>query len=374
MSDQGGLVAAPAWSGADQPVQKLEYDGRIGSLYGIFIKNILLGLITLGIYRFWGKTNLRRYVWSHVSLQGQRFEYTGTGGELFIGFLIVFVFYILIFVALAIGVAVFGEGVARFSQFVLAILIFYLVFVAQYAAQNYRLTRTLWSGIRGGMTGSAWKYGFKGLLLSILNVLTLNLAVPWTTARLIEDRFNHSYFGNAKATLQFSAKPLYPSFLFGFVASVVGLGVLVFVLWTIAATSGIFDGVPDDLASERAQGTLFLLILVGYFAAAFILIFAFAPYVAAQFREIARNLQLAELRFSSEVTAGRYIGLWLGNMLWLVLTLGLGLPVVIQRSARFFANRIEIHGRVDAARLQQTTLDRPRFGEGLLEAFDPGFF
>jgi uncharacterized membrane protein YjgN (DUF898 family) len=373
MNDQGGAVAAASRPGADRPVQKLEYDGRIGPLYGIFIKNILLSLITLGIYRFWGKTNLRRYAWSHVSLQGQRFEYTGTGGELFIGFLIVFVFYILIFIALAVGVVVFGEGFAYIGQFVLAVLIFYLVFVAQYAAQNYRLTRTLWSGIRGGMTGSAWSYGFKGLLLSAINVMTLNLAVPWTTARLIEDRFGNSYFGNTKATLQFSVKPLYPSFLFGFVASVIGLGVLVFVLWTVAMSSGVFELQPDQ-PSEHVQGMLFLLILVGYFGTAFILIFAFAPYVAAQFREIARNLELAELRFSSEVTAGRYIGLWLGNMLWLVLTLGLGLPVVIHRSVRFFVNRIEIHGRVDAARLAQTTLDRPRFGEGLLEAFDPGFF
>lgn len=354
-------------------MQKLEYDGRIGALYGIFIKNLLLSLITFGIYRFWGKTNLRRYAWSHVTLQGQRFEYTGTGGELFVGFLIVFVLYVIVLIAFGVSIAVFGEGMARIGQFGLAILLFYLVFVAQYAAQNYRLTRTLWSGIRGGMTGSAWSYGFKGLLLSLLNVVTLNLAVPWTTARLIEDRFNHSYFGNAKATLQFSAKPLYPTFLLGFVISIVGLAVLGIVLWSIGSASGLFD-LQDPQAGEPLEAVVFWLILLAYFGGALILIVAFAPYVAAQFREIANNLQLAELRFSSQVTAGRYIGLWLGNMLWLVLTLGLGLPVVIHRSVRFFADRIEIHGRIDAARLTQTTLDRPKFGEGLLEAFDPGFF
>ena len=374
MNDQGGAGAVASRPGADHPVQQLEYDGRIGALYGIFIKNLLLSLITFSIYRFWGKTNMRRYVWSHVSLQGQRFEYTGTGGQLFIGFLIIFVFYILILIALGIGIAVFGEIVGRISQFAIAILVLYLVFVAQYAAQNYRLTRTLWSGIRGGMTGSAWSYGFKGLLLSILNIVTLNLALPWTTARLIEDRFNNSYFGNAKATLRFSAKPLYPTFLLGFVISAVGLAVLGFVAWTIAVNSGVFMAGPDGQLTEQAASSIFWLFLLVYFVGAIILICAFAPYVAAQFREIARNLQLAELRFSSQVTAGRYIGLWLGNMLLLVLTFGLGLPVVIQRSVRFFANRIEIHGRVDAARLQQTTLDRPRFGEGLLEAFDPGFF
>lgn len=64
------------------------YDGRLGELYVLFIKNLLLTIITLGIYRFWAKTRVRRYLWSHTSLFGDRFEYTGTGKELFLGFLI----------------------------------------------------------------------------------------------------------------------------------------------------------------------------------------------------------------------------------------------------------------------------------------------
>src|SRR5215510_11290460 len=70
------------------PPQRLTYDGQIGELYGIFFLNLLLGIITLGIYRFWGRTRYRRYLWSHTSYDGDRFEYTGTGGELFRGFII----------------------------------------------------------------------------------------------------------------------------------------------------------------------------------------------------------------------------------------------------------------------------------------------
>lgn len=372
MNDQAGALSAANWPAAEQPVQKLQYDGRVGALYGIFIVNLLLSLITLGIYRFWGKTKLRRYAWSHMSLQGERFEYTGRGGELFVGFLIVFGIYIVAVIGIGALVFVFGPAIGQILQLGIGVLLIYLVFVAQYAAQNYRLTRTLWCGIRGGMTGSAWSYGLKGLLLSVLNVITLNLALPWTSARLIEDRFNNSYFGNAKASLQFSAKPLYPSYLIGFVISVIGLAAVIFLLWTIGAGSGALTLGPDGQLTDEAQGTLFLLVFLGYFLVAAVVIVAFAPFVAAQFREIANHLQLADLRFGSQVTAGRYIGLWLGNMLLLVFTLGLAFPIVVQRSLRFFADRIEIHGTVDVARLQQTTLDRPRFGEGLLEAFDPG--
>ncbi len=391
MSDQGGLVAAPAWSGADQPVQKLQYDGRLGPLYWIFLKNLLLNIITLSIYRFWGKTNVRRYAWSHMSLQGHRFEYTGRGGELFVGFLIVIGFYIVFFVSSAIIGLVAGELGKAIGPLMLAVLIPYLVFVAQYAAQNYRLTRTLWCGIRGGMTGSAWRYGVKGYLFALLSIITLNLATPWVSMRLTEDRFNNSYFGNAKASLRASAAPLYPSFVLGFVASVAGVALLFaigyFVVVPIFYSSDLASiaielnaaeqgGREPQLSAEQIfsfYGFVVLLMFAFYLGLVIVTIAAFAPYAAAQFRQIANNLTIADVRFASQVTAMNYIALWIGNVLWVVLTLGLGFPVAVHRTLKFFADRVELHGTLDTARLQQTTLDRPKFGEGLLEAFDPGF-
>ena len=392
MNDQGGMVAAASWPGAEQPVQKLQYDGTIGALYWIFIKNLLLNIITLTIYRFWGKTNLRRYAWSHTSLQGQRFEYTGRGGELFMGFLIVVIFYVVITLLLTVASLAFGTETQMIGRVLLPVFLVYFIFVAQYAAQNYRLTRTLWSGIRGGMTGSAWQYGIKAFLFTLLNLVTLNLATPWVTLRLAEDRFNHSYFGNAKASLQASAKSVYLSFILGFVFTLIGVFVLLLVLGGLAyAVIMAFDlmpliqqilqatkaGVPADLTEVQKQqlfGLGFAFLLLFYLGLALIALIAYAPYIAALFRTVANNLQLAELRFSSEVTAGNYIGLWLGNFLLVILTFGLGFPIAVHRSIKFFVNRVTIHGELDVDRLQQTTLDRPRFGEGLLEAFDPGFF
>jgi uncharacterized membrane protein YjgN (DUF898 family) len=390
MNDQGGVLTAGSWPGAGQTVQKLQYDGTIGALYWIFIKNLFLSLITLSIYRFWGKTNVRRYAWSHTSLQGQRFEYTGRGGELFVGFLIVVAFYAVVAVLFNIAVLSVGEVAQVIGRFAALVLIVYFIFVAQYAAQNYRLTRTLWSGIRGGMTGSAWRYGVKAFLFMLLNLATLNLAAPWTTLRLAEDRFNHSYLGNAKASLQASAGPLYLSFILGFLFTLVGLAALAFLVGGVgygiivgadlmpvleelirASESGLEPQVSEEQV-QQLFGVIMLCAIVIYLGVALVALVAFAPYTAALFRQIATNLQLAELRFSSEVTAWNYISLWLGNILIVVLTLGIGFPVAVHRSIRFFADRVTIHGEVDVDRLQQSSLQRPKFGEGLLEAFDPG--
>ncbi|HET6621415.1 MAG TPA: YjgN family protein [Dongiaceae bacterium] len=392
MNDKGGVVAAASWPGAGQPMQKLEYDGTIGALYWIFIKNLLLNIITLTIYRFWGKTNLRRYAWSHTTLQGERFEYTGRGGELFLGFLVVVGFYAVGAIVFLAATLAFGTGAQVIGKLAVGVLIVYFIFVAQYAAQNYRLTRTLWSGIQGGMTGSAWRYGVKAFLLTLLNIVTLNLATPWVTLRLAEERFNNSYLGNAKASLQASAKPLYSSFILGLIFTIIGVIVLLAV-WggMVYAALVALDmmpmieqirqaqemGVPANLSEEQQEQLIAFIVGFGilfYLGLVLVGIAAFAPYMAALFRAIANNLQLAELRFASEVTAWRYIRLWVGNLLWVVLTLGLGFPVAVHRSIRFFADRVTIHGELDVGRLQQTTLDRPKFGEGLLEAFDPGFF
>jgi len=66
----------------------LTYDGQLDELYGIFLMNLLWTVLTLGIFRFWAITRIRRYLWSRTRFQGERFEYTGTGGELFIGVLL----------------------------------------------------------------------------------------------------------------------------------------------------------------------------------------------------------------------------------------------------------------------------------------------
>ena len=52
----------------------------------IHIVNILLTIVTIGLYRFWAKTRIRQYLWNHLEVEGDRLEYTGTGKELMLGF------------------------------------------------------------------------------------------------------------------------------------------------------------------------------------------------------------------------------------------------------------------------------------------------
>ena len=52
--------------------------------------NLLLRVLTLGIYHFWAKTEVRKRIWSAIRINDEPLTYTGRGMELFLGFLIVF--------------------------------------------------------------------------------------------------------------------------------------------------------------------------------------------------------------------------------------------------------------------------------------------
>lgn len=172
---------------------------RLGPLFKIVLTNLALTILTLGIYRFWAKTRLRQYLWNHVEIMGDRLEYTGTGKELFLGFL--FVFFLIL-------LPLFG-GITALNAYLVddpeaqqivggvqTVLIVFLIGAAFYRARRYRLTRTHWRGIYGNQTGSAVKYGLMGLGCYVLSLITLGLAWPVSSVWLKKYEMKHTWLGN----------------------------------------------------------------------------------------------------------------------------------------------------------------------------------
>ena len=73
-----------------------KFHGTGGAFLLLLLKNALFSILTLGIYIPWAKTNTRRFLWQNTEFAGQRFMYTGTGLELFKGYLKVGVVYALV--------------------------------------------------------------------------------------------------------------------------------------------------------------------------------------------------------------------------------------------------------------------------------------
>jgi uncharacterized membrane protein YjgN (DUF898 family) len=64
------------------------FHGAKRAMAPIVLKGLALSVVTLGVYRFWYQTDVRRFLWNNVEIDGDALEYTGRGLELFVGFLI----------------------------------------------------------------------------------------------------------------------------------------------------------------------------------------------------------------------------------------------------------------------------------------------
>src|ERR1051326_2924576 len=135
-------LAAP--STAPSITRRPTFHGRGGTLFGIHIVNVCLTLATVGVYTFWGKVRVRRYLLSQSDIDGDRFAYHGTGRELLLGFV----------KAALVRDAWAAAGARIVSSIVFAIF----VPVALVGARRYRLSRTSWRGIRFSFDGRAREY------------------------------------------------------------------------------------------------------------------------------------------------------------------------------------------------------------------------
>jgi len=160
-----------------------------------------LELVTVGFYRFWLTTDIRRHLWSNTQIDGDAPEYTGRGKELLIGFLVA----LAILVPIYLGYFLIGIEAEHLKAFAsLPLVAFFYLFgqFAIYRARRYRLTRTVWRGVRFWMSGSGWIYALKASLWGLLVVITLGLALPWREAALERYKMRHSYYGDLQGSFE----------------------------------------------------------------------------------------------------------------------------------------------------------------------------
>ena len=183
------------------PPTEVSFSGDRGEFRRLVTRGALLELVTLGFYRFWLATDMRRHLWSHTSVDGDSAEYTGTGKELLIGFLFALAIIVPIYLVYFV-LSLEAERLAAFASFPL--LAFFYVFgqFAIFRARRYRLTRTVWRGVRFWMSGSGWAYAGRATLWALLMGLTLGLVLPWREAALERYKMGHSYYGNLRGSFE----------------------------------------------------------------------------------------------------------------------------------------------------------------------------
>ncbi len=346
------------------------FDGTWQDFARIAVPNLLLTIVTLGIYRFWATTRERQYLWAHTRFVDERLEWTGKGMELFIGFALVLLLFVLPFSLIGIvseSLILRGqEGLAFLLTFGSIIFIFYLTGVAYFRALRYRLSRTRWRGIRGGSDDQGFKYGWSYLWKTFVGQIAIGLLVPWSMTSLWNERWNKMSFGPYQFEAYADSGSIFARYLLFYLAPI-----LLFVAMAIAAVTGggIGAGIGDSEGAAIGAGAgIAIALFVWFFALGLIA----AAFYAKYYREVVGATRWRDLQFSFEASTMDWIKLYLGDFFLVVLTLGLGYIFLSYRHWKFFITHMQSGGEILLDELTQSTTATARHGEGLLDAFDIG--
>lgn len=359
----------------------IEYVDKPG-LGQIALLNTLLFVVTLSLYRFWAKTNVRKHIWGCVHINGEPLEYTGRGFELFLGALIVFgMFFLPIIVIIMVLQLSLGPDHPLIIIFNLLLFLFFLLFwgMALYRARRYQLSRTLWRGIRGALVGSSWTYSLLYFAANLVSFMTMGWSTPAMNLNLQERMTGDMRIGTMPFRFKGRAGPLYGPYALCWVTSLVAIILTGIVIgFGIYGFGDSFRAIQDGYVGEDGKPSeTFALIMVFAVLAGFLLFGAlssmiWAFYIAREMAIFASYTTLDRARFRLDATGMSLIGLILGNLLLIVFTLGIATPFAQQRLVRYFCSRLSAIGAVNIDQIMQSREAVGRTGEGLADAFDVG--
>lgn len=213
-----------------QNIHKLRFDGRGIDLFKIYFMNMLMTVVTVGIYSFWARVKVTAYLYRHTELMGERFEYHATGLERFLGFLKALLFVIpviILYLLLELLLLAFleKETIAMLLGAVVYLLLLPSIPFLLVGKERYRLGRSSWYNIRFRFTGRGFEL-LRLLLISIsLTLITFGFYFPWAQVRIREFFIENSFYGNLGMKYTGRGKDLFFLYLKGFALTLITLGV-----------------------------------------------------------------------------------------------------------------------------------------------------
>jgi uncharacterized membrane protein YjgN (DUF898 family) len=290
------------------------YGGNSKDLLKIVFRNMIMSLVTAGLYAPFAKTNIRKYIWSRCYLDGKNFKYTGTGKELFIAYIKVLVLYFAFVFGLEQIKTEDPRSIALLNLLSIAAIVF-LYIRSLYGSHRYMMNRTSFRKVNFFMShkGSG-KYTIEMLIGAILCLITLGFYYPVFKCRLDKIVWSNSRYGNYK--FRYTAKPkhYYPVILRGLVFSFLTLGL-------------------------------------------------YLPYYVAEMHRMkVAHIKLETASFQSYVTGRGLFLLAIKSFIYNILTLGLASPWIFSMNLKYFAENLEMVGVINTDDLIQA----PKIDEGAL--------
>jgi uncharacterized membrane protein YjgN (DUF898 family) len=275
--------------GERQEGERVVFSGTRRELFGILFRSYCLLIPTIGLYRFWLTSWKRRFYWSHTRIGGDALEYTGSASQLLLGFLMALAVFVPLY-GLFFYISTLSSEATIIGYGGVAVLVWFLAGYAIYRARDFRLSRTLWRGIRFDQTGSAWGYAWRRFGWSVLMILTAGLVYPFMAANLWRYRYRHTWYGDRQFSFTGSWKQIaWPYYLSYILVAVVGaIGLLT------AAGMGAF---PSESTAFQPSGLVPILLSAGPCGLAVLV------YRARELTQMFSAVRLGSAQLTAEVRA-----------------------------------------------------------------------
>src|SRR6201996_1733627 len=297
------MGSVPHFSPPPASPVKVQFSGDRGDFFRLVRNGAGLELITFGFYRFWLATDIRRHLWSHTSVGGDATEYTGRGRELLIGFLFALAILVPIYLAYFI-LSIEAERFKAFGSFPLFLFFYLFGQFAIYRARRYRLTRTVWRGVRFWMDGSGWAYAMRAAAWGLLVGITLGAALPWREAALERYKMRHCHYGDLPGSFEGRGSEFFKR------------GWLVWILMLLPLILGFALAVVEEGQKSAAGASVVgLLILIWLIVFPFI----YGRFKAIEWRWWISGLRFGDVSFDSDLPTNGLYGLYWKVIGWFVL-------------------------------------------------------
>jgi len=293
--------------------KNFKYLGKGGEFAIIFFKNLILTIITLGLYYPWTKVERLKYHYQSTELETSRFTFSGTGKEVFKGFIKLYIFLFLLYAFIFYGALTENNTVSIISIAVL--YLFFLIFMpfAIHGSIRYKSSRSSWKGIYFKYLGDRMELFWKFISGFLLTVFTLGIYSAWFFVDIRKYIFSHLRFGNLSFDFKGSGETLFWMNLKFVLLFYPSLGIYSF--WYY-----------KNLWKFYAENT-----------------------------EITQNGE--KVNFQLNMQAGDIFELMIVNALITVFTFGIGFPWVKIRTLKFIFRFLEIEEGLNTNTIQQVTYD-----------------
>lgn len=349
---------------------RVAFGGKGKEYFGIWIVNILLSVITLGIYSAWAKVRNKCYFYGNTSLAGDSFEYHGKPIQILKGRIVA-----------AICLLVWMVSNQFFPQFSLILMLTFVALLPLLSRSNALFDAAMTSfrnvhfSFHGSISGAYWAILGRGLIamvglvaaiMIVVFAMQFNMAfgviaalvmIPafvylqsWTMAGIANYFANGYRYGERQFKADYQDAFYFKTYLISLVAWFTMVLVAALGFFAVAGFSLIND---PELFSDLANRGDFAFMMVAYYFGFILMSIAIGAYIQVKVRnytfsqlvlESKENEDSSDLGFVSTLTIKGYLSLVLTNFVLQVCTLGIARPWVMVRTMNYLANNTYVQG------------------------------